>query len=339
MMNRPPLDYLVDGLLVTNTLSITEAESGSYKSFLMLGIGYAIATGSDWMGRSVTPGTVVYVLGEGGDAFGQRMRALQLHHGVDFPDERFLTVDQPLDLGGADPPDVTRLLRRLSRLPEPPRLMCFDTLSQCASGIDENNAKEMSLVRSHLQRIMRELPTHVNVVHHVAAATGTFRGIKVLPDAAQTRVGLKRVGKEFVQVRCEKQKDGRPFEPFNLVITEISIAANDEKQTSAVLTQASGPCAMITPARRESAADKRKRQLLDVLATDFAAEDGATASEWAAKCFALHDIKPASFYDAKSALLLSRQIWADGTQGDKGVRFLLSDTKAQNTQNAQKRSA
>lgn len=73
--SRPPMDWVVRGLLPRAELAVIYGESGSGKSFLALDLCAAITRGIEWRGKRVVRGRVVYVCAEGSGGFKARLRA------------------------------------------------------------------------------------------------------------------------------------------------------------------------------------------------------------------------------------------------------------------------
>jgi hypothetical protein len=71
----PAPRYLLDGLIVENTLGLVWGPWGSCKTFLMLTWAGFIGSGSWWLGRAVTQTKVLYVATEGVGGMGSRIEA------------------------------------------------------------------------------------------------------------------------------------------------------------------------------------------------------------------------------------------------------------------------
>ena len=80
----PPPKWHIRGVLPQGELSVIFGESGSGKSFAVLDMVVAIATGNDWRGLPVTQGRAVYVVAEGRAGFRKRLDALQKRRGIDL---------------------------------------------------------------------------------------------------------------------------------------------------------------------------------------------------------------------------------------------------------------
>src|SRR5262245_9630156 len=75
ILRMEPPAPLVDGLLYERTASTLWGQRGAGKSFLALDWALHVATNKSWFGRTVAPGRVVYVIGEGLGFFRKRLEA------------------------------------------------------------------------------------------------------------------------------------------------------------------------------------------------------------------------------------------------------------------------
>ena len=75
ILNLPPPSWLVRDLLEDESFSVLYGAPEGGKSFVALDIAAHISAGTDWQGRKVHPGPVVYVVGEGGRGIVKRLRA------------------------------------------------------------------------------------------------------------------------------------------------------------------------------------------------------------------------------------------------------------------------
>src|SRR5258708_16126551 len=78
----PPAQWLIEGIMLEETLTILAAPGESGKTLLMLDMCLCIATGTPWKGRKVRRGAIAYISAEGKRGFGKRLRAWELHHNV-----------------------------------------------------------------------------------------------------------------------------------------------------------------------------------------------------------------------------------------------------------------
>ena len=153
----------------------------SAKSFLVLDWALSIASGRSWLGYEViSPGRVVYVVGEGAGGLRKRLQAwMQEHPHATVPDGFF--IPEPVQLLKNE--DVELLLTRIVR--RRPVLVILDTLATCMDG-DENSSKDMSLAIAAAKRIIGVTGATVILVHHTGKKGVEERGSSALRGAADT---------------------------------------------------------------------------------------------------------------------------------------------------------
>lgn len=79
----PPPQPLIEGILFRGTLAALFGPPGVGKSFLAMSWALSIAAGTDWLGRKVHGGPILYVAAEGTSGLALRRRAWMKHEGVD----------------------------------------------------------------------------------------------------------------------------------------------------------------------------------------------------------------------------------------------------------------
>jgi len=229
--------YLVDDWLDEQAMSVMYGPSNVGKTFLMMSISYAIATGSPWFGNPTKQGAVVYVAAEAGSSAKKRIAALKQHHDRqdDFP---LYLVPCPVDLlrKNADTKPLIKLVKQIEEdNGYPVRLIVIDTLARAMAGGNENASDDMGALVNNLDRIRVQTDAHLTVVHHSGKdqAKGA-RGHSSLRAATDTEI-------EIVDgtVRATKQRDlegGRPV-GFVLKGVELGTRSDGKAITSCVVQE------------------------------------------------------------------------------------------------------
>lgn len=160
---RPPLRPIADELIPAHRLDEIPApamyirklmpdravgflngRSGSYKSFVLVALAHAIATGRPVMGRPeltvARPGKVLYVAGEGSAGVALRIRAAAARWGE--LDDRVALLRRTVDLGSERA--VADLYDTAARLEF--THVFIDTFRQATPGVKENDNTELSIV-------------------------------------------------------------------------------------------------------------------------------------------------------------------------------------------------
>lgn len=281
-------EYLVAGLLVKNSLAAIVGPSGTFKTFVALGIAGAVGTGKPWHRREVNRASVVYVSGEGSGGLRARIMAWEQHYGQEMNDCHFLT--QAVQM--LDRKDVDAFIEAVQQLPEAPGLIVFDTLARCIVGGDENSAKDMGEFVAAADRVRIETGATVLIVHHTGKS-GDTRGSTALPGAMDTIINIDRHG-DFVEVKCGKQKDAEEFATISFArrIVEMPDGA-----TSLILEPSEE--AYVALRRGTAKSEEVRNRVLDALRQ---APEGLRAGEWGEAVENAGVCKQRSFYSHRDEL-------------------------------------
>lgn len=189
--------WLVKGLIPEDSVTTIYGQSGSFKSFLALSLCCHIATGKEWDGRKVTQGSVLYVVGEGGNGVPRRIRGWELLFNGGEPVSNLYRVQGPVF--PADRKQVNDVVNDCQYIEEqtgePVRLIVLDTLARCYGGSDENSAKDMGAFVAGCDRIKQQTKATVLVVHHSGKnEEAGARGSSALKGALDIELLVKREG-------------------------------------------------------------------------------------------------------------------------------------------------
>jgi len=320
---QPELPMLIAKVLPMEAVAVIVGKFGTYKTFLALGMAFALTNGMAWHGLSVQQRGVVYVAAEGSRGMKKRLRALVNRHQCPMPTNLYF-VTEPVQL--SNPGEVEALIREIKRLPYPVGLIVFDTLARCLVGGDENSARDMGLLIDGADRIRKQTGATVLLVHHVGK-DGSTRGSTALPGGVETivRVDRSRDENHLITISCEKQKDAEEFEKraFRLRVVELydDGANHSGGNTSLVLEAAE------LAEESETTADTSNRTvqtMLNVLSERF--PNGVRAGEWQSAC-SEYSVKRSTFYNHRDALMTAGRIvqvgslyFVDGNQQAENVR-------------------
>jgi hypothetical protein len=228
LLRSTTVPFLVQKLIVQNSLVALVSPPGCNKTFLALDLALSIASAQPtWLGRTLhLSGPVVYVLGEGGGRFKLRVQAWEQEHGVtsSYP---FHTVNEAVAL--TNTADSSPFVREVAGLK--PVLIVFDTLSRCLAGADENNQKDMSAAVGVCDRLRRQLGCSVLLLHHTTKDGQTERGSSVLRGAVDTLLRKPDTSDRHFMLTCDKQKDAEPFDSIGLFREDVTLAAERDVYT------------------------------------------------------------------------------------------------------------
>ena len=228
---------LIEGVLDTGQITVLAGPYGTLKSFVALSWLASVATGTPWLGRSVSrAGRTLYVASEESGAH-DRLTAWERHHKVEIPRERLAVLRDGVNLG--DPDELGELVQVIRS--DEFELIVVDTLNRSMPGLDENSTKDMSLATAGAARLLRGTggSGSVVIVHHTGK-DGTIRGNSALSSNADAVLMLSGDPVSGVSMGAAKRKDrpkgGTTWFRFKAVPGTDS-GVLDEMDTDSPLTQ------------------------------------------------------------------------------------------------------
>lgn len=211
-------EWQVDERVPARGIGLEWGASGTYKSFAVYDLAACIHRGVQWRDRAVTKGRAVIVVAEGEHFYPLRIKAYAKHHNVPVS-ELPAIIPAPVNL--FESKQVSELIAELKKLGA--TFCAIDTLSQCATGADENSAKDMNLVIAAMKRISREVGCFVTAVHHSGKNEDRgARGSSVLKPAVDVEVHHEAIGTQGVST-VEKLKDGAPGARFSIEMKTVEL--------------------------------------------------------------------------------------------------------------------
>jgi hypothetical protein len=222
LQEMPPPRWLVEGILLEDSIAAIFGAPESFKSFLAVDWAMSIAANRPWHSRSVLPGGVLYIAAEGARGLAKRVRAWKAEHAFDG-DLNFHLMRSELNLTN----EVDARQFALSVVAEllPLSLIVIDTLNQTAAGADENSAQDMGRYIGSM-KLLRELTgATVVVVHHSGKDRDKGpRGSSALPGGFDTIVEVHRPDAcgMAINVRVYKQKDEEKDPPMSFVLEKVA---------------------------------------------------------------------------------------------------------------------
>lgn len=235
VLERPPQQYLVRGILGRGELVMLFGPPASGKTFIIISVALSVAAGVKWHGHDVHAGLVVYVAAEGAAGLGLRLKAW-IEFNKSERDLRMRVVEQPVQFMQEE--DVDGFIEALKELSDRPVLVVIDTLARCIDGGDENTARDMGVLISGCDRIRLATGASVVLVHHSGKNSDSERGSSALRGAVHTALAVSRSKDGGVSLSCVKQKDGVGFEnlAFDLQVVDLGMDAEGYPISSCVLS-------------------------------------------------------------------------------------------------------
>ncbi len=189
----PPREEILSPWLLTQSLSMIYSWRGVGKTHVALGIAYAIASGSSFLGwKATTARKVLYIDGEmPGSALQARLAAIVAASDVQ-PDPGMLNIITP-DLQTGAMPDLAMKEGQdvINGVIGDARVIIMDNLSCLARGGGRENEAESWLAVADWALAMRAQGRSVVFLHH-SGKSGTQRGTSKREDLLDTVICLKR---------------------------------------------------------------------------------------------------------------------------------------------------
>jgi hypothetical protein len=304
IVSQPPPTWLVEGLIVEDSLAVLYGPPGAGKSFVAQELALSVAAGRPSLGRKVLQGDVAYVYAEGGGGMPQRLRAWRKDRGR-LP-LRFFGLARPVDMPEAE--EVQALIEDMKDAEISPALIVIDTLARCFGGGNENVQQDMNAFVRGCDALRRAFPgAAVLVVHHTGWDTSRERGSNALRAASDTMISLAaRDG--AILLRVERQKDAPVQEAATVLKLErVSLPGGGGSCVVALGEQDAGRPA--SGARKEprapAASDAKALEALKA-----ASDAGLTSGEWQLRA----GLPSSTFKDARRRLGERGLVASEGTR-------------------------
>lgn len=235
----PEPEPLIEGWLDLRTCVIAVGETGSNKTFGVLGWAASIATGKPWLGYPVLiePSPVVFVVGEGKFGLSGRIKAWERSNDKKIPRKNFHVFNKPTSIND-DPfwDDLTEFCQE-----HDVRFVVLDTFSSLAPTADETN--DAALAISRLSRLSGDIDGTTVMTHHTGwSDNGRTRGGSQLEADPDGVILFRKHDKDDpltpVEVWRKKNKEGPNTLKIWVEREEVEIS---EDRTSCVLQVTDAP--------------------------------------------------------------------------------------------------
>jgi hypothetical protein len=203
-------EWLIPGILPAQGAGMIYGESGSYKSFVALDLALTLAFGipGQWSAPPVK-NDVLFLAGEGPVATAKkRWPAWMEWQGIEFRnDHRFFIKNRVpffTDIEGWE-----NVKADLAELKAKPALIVIDTMARFMTGLDENSAKDATMITNFMEQLARFFECFVLGIHHTGKdqAKGA-RGSSAFHANLDTIISMKlKAGGAELKVRKHKDAD------------------------------------------------------------------------------------------------------------------------------------
>lgn len=250
-----PVEWLIEDIIPKKAFVALYAPPASYKSFIALDMAEAVATGRDWMGKTVKQsGVVLYIAGEGHGGLGARIKACKIKN--NSPDGSPLYVIRAQINLRSSQEDFDNLLKAINDLLEeigqPLVMIVLDTLMRMSGGgFNENSSEDMGGFITQAGKLQALYECALLVIHHSGKdVTKGLRGHSSLLGAVDTELEINRLdsvintGDPTVRgsgtITVTKQKDGSDDIAigFDVVAIDVSTSALGFENLTSLAVQA-----------------------------------------------------------------------------------------------------
>ena len=233
-------EYVIEGLLETETLGLIFGDPGCGKSFLAVDIAASVASGTQFHGRATKQGSVFFIAGEGNNRLARRFAAWSKARSTSLADVPLFKSEraaQFLDVDSAG--SVAEAVAGLAAQHGAPALIVIDTLARNFGSGDENNTRDMSEFVVAIDDLKARFPgCSVLIVHHSGHADKKrARGAMALKGALDAEYRVEKPDDELIRLVCTKMKDAEP--PKDMAFKFVPVALGDAQ--SAVLEATDAP--------------------------------------------------------------------------------------------------
>jgi len=216
LLDKPDPPWFIENLVPEFQDLVLHGDPGSRKTFVMLDLMAHAAHAVPWHGRNLTPGKVLYVLGEGVAGVGKRLRALAHGMGIDPYDLKIDWVPEPLNIFKQTPESIV-LWAEFVKVREY-KYVVFDTLHKNTEGMDENSSSEMGVAFANARKIAPD--SHRIYVHHDTKAGKSPRGSGSIVGDVDAVISVKSTGTLSSRIKSDKIRDAEAFDNIEITFDE-----------------------------------------------------------------------------------------------------------------------
>lgn len=244
-------EFLIDGLIETDTLGMIFGDPGCGKSFVAVDLALCVASGTAFHDRPVKQGSVFFIAGEGHNGLARRFHAWSKDRGVPLAGVPMFKSERAAQfLDAANAAAVAQAVDQMADQFGQPSLIIVDTVARNFGPGDENSTSDMGGFIAAIDDLKARYPgAAVLLVHHSGHADKQrARGAMALKGAldCEFRVEKNEAG---LHIHCTKMKDAEEPPVLHFELKTVTL---DHNATSATLSPIDAPerQTRLTPAQR-----------------------------------------------------------------------------------------
>jgi hypothetical protein len=237
-------EEILQGVLGAGEFSLFVAKPGTAKSVLLCDIGCHIAAGTDWHGRKVKQGLVVFFAAERKKLTERRVAAWRKKYGVtNIP---FVVIGGKLDMT-TGLIDAKALAGTIKGLEEKSGHSCvliiLDTVTRTFGAGDQHQSKDMQRYVQSVDELNRATSAHIAAIHHSPWNDDRGKGAIDLDGAIDVSFVVNVKGSGLAKVftlSCTGANDSEegPVTSFRLESVPVGADADGKLTTAPVVVQA-----------------------------------------------------------------------------------------------------
>lgn len=239
-------EWLIPGMIPATGTGMIYGESGSYKSFVALDLSLCLAFGiaGQWGGPPVK-NDVLFMAGEGPVATAKkRWPAWMEWQDIEFRNDHRFFIKNRVPFF-SDSQAWEHVKEDLAELKAKPALIVIDTMSRLLTGLDENSAKDATMITNFMEQLAHYYECFVLAIHHTGKDQNKgARGSSAFYANLDVVISTKK-RQDGTELRVRKQKDAD-------VADDIQYLAVKESGSSIILAKSSD-----MPAQEQKAGGSR----------------------------------------------------------------------------------
>ncbi len=254
LMEQPaPLEYLIRDFLLPDSLVLLFGDPESGKSLLALEWAASVATGRDWLGRSVKQGPAVIIAGEGHHGLRRRLKAWSIEHDCEeelraAPIYVSRTGTRLIDKAALQ--TVVAELDAIAQQAGKPAVIIVDTLHRNLGG-EENSETDIGNFIRAADALRERYGCTVLTVHHSGHGDKTrSRGSSSLRGGVDIEFCLTKDASGLRTLASTKTKDMGPTVPIGFEVKQVELPWLDSDGVAEV--------SIVLEAREVTASPRRK---------------------------------------------------------------------------------
>lgn len=232
------IEWVIENAFQPGSINMLFGSSGVGKSFLAIDLALSISYGKKWLGREVDSGEFFYLANERSYGLNRRMVAWHQYYKMPYL-KPFWRNSKQLLLSHL--PDYNRIIKHISEVEEPIKMIFIDTLSQSIRGWNENSSEEMTMLLDRLNGLAYHSKASVLCLHHSPKSDSSIsRGSSVLLAGMDSAWGLIK-DEDTIVLSCTKMRDGILPEKIELEIKQVDLPSQFDNRygstTSALIKE------------------------------------------------------------------------------------------------------